>query len=540
MADLRGVEDADAREAEAIAAEGCGLLEPATAPVVSAAVGAPTWGVGGAASAEGGYVGRSGAVAPRGGGVEGEGVKLADLPPSPWELRARQRDAEGVFPVRDDWDDLLARNDKGALVKGVRNVMLILRNDERWGGRLRFNTLSVAVELDGSPLTDSDTLHARGVLERDYRLSIGDDLARQCLRLAAEFTPYDPRRVYLAGLEWDGVERLRTVPERHFNTTHPLYPRFIEAFFSGAVRRVLEPGSKHDTMLILQGLQGDGKSTWVADLFGEWFTDSEIQLGSRDGALLLAGVWGVELAEVDKHLAGKAEDSVVKAALTSRVDTFRRPYASAPESVPRSSVFVGTTNKKTFLRDHTGSRRFHVVEVQGRIPLDLVRAERDQLWAEALYRYRSGAAVSYWLTPEEEAGREALAESYQRPDPWADVLRAWCSKPSNVKRVNSARWGTRYAVPVNALLGGALGLEKRDWRAQGAMVGETMERLGAVRDIARFDVGEGAERVSAVAHAFLLPLEWATSDRRLASGEFAPVNEEPDALPSDDGLDLPT
>lgn len=521
--------------------------EPVDAESGAGAPRAPVEGRGVALGGGGGYVGGSGAPASDGGGVgRGEGATLLrDLPPSLWERRARERDAEGVFRVSDGWRAELARNDKGALSKGVRNVMLILRNDERWSGRLRFNTLSMAVELDGSPVTDSDTLHARGVLERDYCLTIGDDLARQCLRLAAEFAPYDPRRDYLAALVWDGVERLSTVPARHFNSVHPLYPRYIEAFFAGAVRRVFEPGCKHDTMLILQGRQGDGKSTWGAELFGEWFTDSEIQLGSRDGALIISGVWGVELGEVDKHLAGRAEDAVVKAALTSRVDRFRRPYASVPEEVPRSMIFFGTTNKILIFRDHTGSRRFHLLEVQGRIPLELVRAERDQLFAEAVHRYRSGASDRYWLNPDEEAAREALAETYQRPDPWSDLAAAYCAKASNVTAVNSQRWGARYAVPVNALLGSCLGLEKREWRAQGAALGETMERLGAVRDVARFKGIEGGREVSTVAHAYLLPSSWAVEREgasRLASGELAPVETDPDAAALSsrvDALDLP-
>lgn len=535
-----------------------GSLEPATSIVGSETVGGVPLGGAGARRAEDGYTVKSGALgdAPRGGGVEGEGGKtLRDLPLSPWERRAAERERERVFPIVSEWagraDERLTRNDKGAITKGVRNVMLILRNDERWSGRLRFNALSQTVELDGAPVTDSDTLHARGVLERDYSLTVGDDLMRQCLRLVAEFHPYDPRRDYLAGLVWDGVERLSKVPARHFNSEHPLYPRYVEAFFAGAVRRVFEPGCKHDTMLILQGNQGDGKSTWGSIIFGEWFTDSELDLGSRDGALIISGVWGVELGEVDKHLAGRAEDAVVKAALTSRIDRFRRPYASAPEEVPRSMVFFGTTNKKLIFRDSTGSRRFHLLEVQGRIPLDLVAAERDQLLAEAMHRYRTGESDAYWLTPDEEAAREALAASYQRPDPWTDIVTRFCSALDNLSIVNSSRWGWRYAVPVNSLLASALGVEKKDMRAQSAALAETMERLGAVREIARVASVVNGSTKSITAHCYFLPASWpverapspgAVPVPLLASGELATVLDDSDAtaaVAGDDASGMP-
>lgn len=503
----------------------------------------PLGGGGGAPGAGGGYISPSddahvpGGRLSDGGGGAGEGVVLRDLPPSPWELRAAAREHEGAFPVSETWRADLVRGDRGGLVKSVRNLMLILRNDDRWSDRFRLNVLTMAVELDGAPITDSDLMHARGLLERDYSLMAGEDLVRGAVRLAAEYRPHDPRRDYLAGLAWDGVPRIEKIAGEWFGCEAPLAPRMLGAFFVGAVRRAFEPGCKHDTMLILLGDQGYRKSTFFDSLASPWFCDSRLELGSRDGQLVASGKWIIELAEVDKDLAGKADDSEVKAVLSSRSDDFRRPYASTSETIPRSFIYVGTTNKRTFLRDATGSRRYHVVEVRRRIVPELVAAAKDQLWAEAVHAYRLG--LQYWLTDEEEAARELAAGSYRRVDPWADIVTAYLSRHENLTAVNRKAGGARYVVPVTDLLSKALGLDKKDHRAHAPALAETMDALGADRDRAKVTRGEGLSAVRMTEHVYVLPETWAPNSDRLADGSKVDREPETDDAPPSAAWDFP-
>ena len=82
-------------------------------------------------------------------------------------------------------------------------------------------------------------------------------------------------------------------------------------------------------------------------------------------------------------------------------------------------VFAGTTNDSQFMNDWTGSRRYWPVKVK-KIDLDWVAEFRDQLWAEALLEYNSGA--TWWLEQEWEKEREDESDIFRQEDPWRDVI----------------------------------------------------------------------------------------------------------------------
>jgi predicted P-loop ATPase len=175
-------------------------------------------------------------------------------------------------------------------------------------------------------------------------------------------------------------------------------------------------------MLILEGPQGAKKSTALKVLAGEdWFTDELAEIGSKDAAQQMRGVWIIEIAELDA--IGRAEVSRIKSFLTRTNDRYRPPYERYVIDVPRQCVFAGSVNPDTYLRDETGNRRFWPIRC-GRIDLEALRRDRDQLWAEAVALHASGAI---WWIEDPELKRLADAEQEERyqSDAWDGLIDRW-------------------------------------------------------------------------------------------------------------------
>ncbi len=155
-----------------------------------------------------------------------------------------------------------------------------------------------------------------------------------------------------------------------------------------AVARTFRPGARADCCLILEGPQGICKSTALRTLAGEYCTDERADLGSKDAAMQTRGVWTIELSELDG--LSHSEVARIKAFMTRKTDRFRLPYGMRLVESPRQCVFAGTVNHSTYLRDETGGRRFWPITC-GRIDVDELARDRDQLWAEAKERFATGA-----------------------------------------------------------------------------------------------------------------------------------------------------
>lgn len=261
---------------------------------------------------------------------------------------------------------------------------------------------------------------AAGVWDEVDELLLGEWLVRQhwlpsmprgtleeAVRMVAYRRRYHPVREYLLGLQWDQVPRLATwlrravLEEDEFDDRAPLQRYLARVgtwFLQGMVARVLQPGVKFDYMLILEGAQGMRKSTLLATLAGDWFADTGLTLGEKDSYQQLQGRWLYEFPELDAF--SKADVTKIKAFIASVADYFRASFDKRARDYPRQLVFGGTTNEDHYLTDATGNRRFWPVRVTRQIDIDWVREVRDQLFAEAVQRWREGARM--YPTPAEE------------------------------------------------------------------------------------------------------------------------------------------
>lgn len=340
--------------------------------------------------------------------------------------------------VDDSWTDNLTRNRDHHVEGTLHNLMLIMENDERLAGLWWLNDSSNQVVLSRDPVwrggnrhefIDSDTYELAAWLQHPdrYRMKCSDDMVLKAVIAVARRYRRHPIREFLSGLEWDGVPRVESMLVDLFGAADSSYSRrAAQCFMVSAVARVLweDPkapslGAQVDFMLVLEGEQGKRKSSALRAIFGsEWFVETSESPSGNDFYQVIQGAWGVEIGEMDSF--SKADVTSVKTAITRRVDKFRAPYERVPRAYRRECVFAGTTNEHQYLRDPTGGRRFLPVRTDGEVKIELITAQRDQLWAEAVQLFRDGC--EWWELPADAA--EQQAERYVG-DSWEGRVAAW-------------------------------------------------------------------------------------------------------------------
>ncbi len=281
----------------------------------------------------------------------------------------------------------------------------------------------------GSELTEHTVRLTRDLLLEAYqseRYQPSKDHVQEAIMSIAYINKFNPVIDYLNGLEWDGKERCHKLFTIGFPCTDPRpYLREVGLrFLISAVARARDPGCKVDSMPVVCGRQGVGKSSGARALFGDdWFSDASLpDLRNKDAAIILRGTWCHEYAELAGM--GMADVSTLKAFLSRQTDAYRPPYGKVSERHPRRCVFFGTVNEGGYLRDTTGGRRFWPLQLNdnAKVNIDWLTRLRDQLWAEADVRY--SLDEEWWL--EEEAWALAMERAAEETveDPWADIIRA--------------------------------------------------------------------------------------------------------------------
>jgi predicted P-loop ATPase len=285
---------------------------------------------------------------------------------------------------------------------------------KEYGDRLRFNELTLSVELDGEAV-ELDDFYLD--LELVHNCSIAKDKAHDLAVRCAKQNPYHPVRDYLNRVaETVTPIDIRSLSGRYFGTLDPVYNEMMYRHLIGSVARIFNPGCKKDEAVILKGKQGVLKSTFWKTLYGEEFFSDSLKGTERDDLLVLHQYWALELAEFET-ITSKKQAGDLKAFLSASIDTFRSPYARCTRARKRQSVIVGSVNPDAFLVDETGNRRYWVIPVTiDQIDRSIVARERDAIWAAAVLAYRAGEG--WHLSYEREREISDLNGNYCHADSW--------------------------------------------------------------------------------------------------------------------------
>ena len=414
------------------------------------------------------------------------------------------------------WFNRLRLDLAGAPERNEANVIVALNSDPAFAGVLAFDEFAqeiivrqplpwdIATVPPPRPWEDADDIRMAEWLQI-RGINVAPVVVGRAVGAVARELRIHPVRDWLDTLKWDGTPRIETWTSAYLGAEPSAFHHTIGALWLiSAVARIYRPGVKADHMLILEGPQGARKSTAIKVLAGEaWFTDELPELGSKDAALHMQGIWIVEIAELDA--IGRAEVSRIKAFLTRTTDRFRPPYGRYTVEVPRQCVFAGTVNPDTYLRDETGNRRFWPLRC-GTIDIAALVRDRDQLWAEAVHRFRAGAI--WWI--EDPAllaeAREEQDRRYQS-DAWDDLIEHWLTHEvrtvsdgypdyGNARTESVQRPEPLKDVSVGEILEEAIGLEPARWtRGDQMRVSAYLKANGWERYRRRDEGGREAPRV---------------------------------------------
>jgi hypothetical protein len=270
--------------------------------------------------------------------------------------------------------------------------------------------------------TDQNTLELLIHIQRDWGLKdVRKSMVEDGIAAYAFAHARNPMVEWLDSLHHDGGSYVESLISKGFGAPNNAYTRAVgRCFMVSIVARALSPGCKVDTMPIFEGRQGAYKSTALKIIGGAYYTEVHESIHSKDFFISIKGKSLGEWSEIQQMRGGEQER--YKAVISTASDRFRAPYATNAQDHPRTCVFAGTTNVDDWNNDETGARRFWPVAC-GKIDLDWIRGNRQQLYAEAVMLYRSGA--SWWDVPETDANEERVLRRFS--DPWDDAVEGFCA-----------------------------------------------------------------------------------------------------------------
>ena len=362
---------------------------------------------------------------------------------------------------------------------------------------LRYNIHSREVYLGNQPFSEKvcklERLHVH--IADKYRKDFGKENCIDAVMLHAERKPFNPLADYLRACKKkfeamfkdtdnplntcieEANKTLSALSTTFLHTENKLYDQYLKLFILSAVGRALSSGCYVRHVLILQGEQGIGKTTFFSILGDEWFSNSLSEAKGKDELMIAIKHWVIEWGELE-HIWGKKTVEVVKAFITRTKDDLRLPYCRDIESIPRGFVLCGSTNKTEFLTDDTGNDRFWVIPVPKEIDLINWKMAREEVLGASCFlidlelktnpdRIKSG---DFWKLPKDfYQSNLTNTKQFEEGDDWENILQPFLEPQ---KENSEGGWVKAHLIWQH------LGIDEKDWKKLSTQLGKTMRRLG--------------------------------------------------------------
>lgn len=399
----------------------------------------------------------------------------------------------------------LAKTAKGAVKQTIDNCISVLSFDGELAGRFCYDEMSytkmVRLPLpwrggDGfKAVRDSDYSQLAAYMERHYDLN-SKQKAIDAVLAICETNKVNQLTEWLDGLKWDGTDRVSHLFNICLGCADTAYNSEVaKLMLAGAVKRAYEPGCQFDTMVVIYGKQGRGKSNFVKRLAvrPEWYLDNLNTFEGDAAVEKLRGVWIAEVAELAAFKKQKDVESI-KAFVSVRVDTIRPKYMRETEQRPRTCIMVGTTNDSTFLTDKTGNRRYLAIDATSQEPIiDMFSDDADsfieQCWAQAVHTYKTtNPPLVLPAYIQEEALKAQM--SHMEDDPRVGIIQEYLTGIEIDPTVTDKR------VCVGMICEHALGMEKSEYYNKRAVSNEIARIMQ--NEIYGWEKGAKKERLSKI------------------------------------------
>jgi predicted P-loop ATPase len=352
-------------------------------------------------------------------------------------------DFEGSFSAEaekeedTDWQTMLEVNRKGECIGRITDFEIVLENHSLFKGKLRNNEFKNTWDIGNLPWkslkpewTNNDLNQLISWMEK-FGMPANPNRISIAVSNVFNNHSYHPVRDYLNSLSWDGEPRVETLFIEYLGAEDTIYTRTVtRKSLVAAVARVFEPGIQFDSVIILVGRQGLGKSTILKKLGKDWFSDNFRSVRDKVSIEQIQGVWIMEISELAGLKKQEVED--VKNYISIRIDRGRMAYGRHVEAFPRQCIFFGSTNHDDFLADPTGNRRFWPIKAEVQSPSksvfkDFTTYEIDQVWAEAYKLYQKNESLA--LDKEIARMAQEIQKAHSEIDEKAGLIQDYIDTP---------------------------------------------------------------------------------------------------------------